>query len=128
MVGSSALYARSTTPQTHWMVRMGSASSSVCRPVRHRTELGTSNIRARLEGKERKEVVWLVDYHGLEAVSDRIGGAAPTAGDDWFEVGDCIGDGGEVEGLAGYFECEEEGVVAVLYGRSFGPVFGNSRV
>jgi hypothetical protein len=123
MVSPSALYARSTTPQTRWMARMGSASSSVCRSVRHETGLGTSNIRACLEGKERREVVWLVDYHGLESVSDRR-----TAGDDWFEVDDCMGEGGEVKGLAGYFECGTEGVVAVLYGRSFGPVFGNSRV
>ena len=78
MVSLSALYVRSMTPQTRWIVHMDSASSSVCRSVRYRTELGTSNIRARLEGKERKEVVWLVDYHGLEAVSDRIGRAAPT--------------------------------------------------
>ena len=83
---------------------MGSASSSVYRLVRHWTELGTSDIRARLEGKKRREVVWLVDYHGLEAVSDRIGGATPTAEDNRFEVNNCIDEGDEVEGLAGYFE------------------------
>jgi hypothetical protein len=34
--------------------------------------------------------------------------AVRTTGDEQLEVDDCVGEGGAVEGLVGYFECEEE--------------------
>ena len=34
--------------------------------------------------------------------------AVRTTGDEQLEVDDCVGEGGAVEGLVGYFECGEE--------------------
>ena len=77
---------------------MSSASSSIVR-----VQVGESQDGARRTYKHvwkgRRDVVWLVDYYGLEAVRDRIGRATRTDGDDRLEVDDCIGEGGAVEGL-----------------------------
>ena len=42
------------------------------------------------------------------AVETRQKRGARTTGDDGFEVDDRVGEGGAVEGLAGYLECREE--------------------